>query len=69
MNTLTFDFQLAAYGCFTVIVDGLAGVHAAVKVTGPTDLQGADALNADLPEFGVLSNDHLVLHPLNLGLW
>lgn len=69
LNKLTFDFQLAADGCFTVIVDGFAGVHATVKVTGPADLQRTDTLNADLPEFGVVSNNHLVLHPLNLGLW
>lgn len=68
-NKLTFDFQLAADGCFTVTVDGFAGVHATVKVTGPADLQGADTLNADLPELGVVSNNHLVLHPLNPGLW
>lgn len=69
LNKLTFDFQLAADGCFTVIVDGFAGVHTAVKVTGPTDLQGADTLNTDLPELGVVANNHLVLHPLDLGLW
>lgn len=65
---LTFDLQLAADCCFSVIVHGSAGVHTSVKVTRPTDLQRADALNADLPVLGVVSNNHLVLHPLNLGL-
>lgn len=65
---LTFDLQLAADSCLSVIVLGFAGVHTAVKVTRPADLQRADTLNADLPVFGVISNNHLVLHPLNLGL-
>lgn len=67
-NTLTFDLQLAADGCLSVVVHGFAGVHAAVEVTRPADLQRADTLNADLPVLGVVSNNHLVLHPLNLGL-
>lgn len=67
-NTLTFDLQLAADGCFSVIVHGFAGVHAAVEVTRPADLQRADTLNADLPVLGVVSNNHLVLHPLDFGL-
>lgn len=65
---LTFDFQLAADSCFSMIVLSFAGVHTTVKVTGPTDLQRADTLHADLPVLGVVSNNHLVLHPLNLGL-
>lgn len=51
-----------------MVVLGFAGVHASVKVTGLTDFQGADTLDADLSEFGVVSDNHLVLHPLNFGL-
>lgn len=65
---LTFDLQFAGNNGFSVGIYGLAGVHAAVKGAGFADLQRADALHADLPELGVVANDHLVLHPLNLGL-
>lgn len=66
--TLTFDLQLAADSCLSVVVHGFAGVHTSVKVSGPTDLQRADTLNAGLPELGVVSNNHLILQPLNFGL-
>lgn len=52
-----------------MIIYGLAGIYATIKGTGFTDLQRTDALHTDLPELGVVTNDHLVLHPLNLGLW
>lgn len=65
---LTFDLQFAGHNGFSVSVYGLAGIHATVEGTGFTDLQRTDALHTDLPELGVVTNDHLVLHPLNLWL-
>lgn len=51
-----------------MIILGSAGVNTTVKVSRFPDLQRTDALDADLPELGVISDNHLVLHPFNLGL-
>lgn len=51
-----------------MFVLGAAGVHTAVKAARLADLQRADALVVDLPELGVVTDDHLVLHPDNLRL-
>lgn len=47
---------------------GSAGVHAAIEAAGLTDLEGANALVRDLPKLGVVTDDHLILQPLNLRL-
>ncbi len=51
-----------------MIVLCFAGVPTSIKVTGLTDLQRTDTLDADLPELGVVTDNHLVLHPYHLGL-
>lgn len=65
VGRLTFDFQLAGDNRLAMFIDGLASVHAAIKVTGLADLQRADALVVNLPVLGVITDDHLILHPLN----
>lgn len=68
LGGLTFDLQLAGDNRLTMFIEGLACVHAAIKVTRLADLQRADALVVYLPVLGIITNDHLVLHPLNLRL-
>lgn len=67
-QSLTFNLQFAGNQGLSVFVPGPAGVDAAVKVAGLADLEGADALVVHLPELGVVTNDHLILHPFDLGL-
>lgn len=68
VQTLTFDLQLAGDSGLSLGVLGSAGVHAAIEAAGLTDLQGADALVGDLTELGVITDDHLILQPLDLRL-
>lgn len=45
-----------------------AGVNATIKAAGLPDLQGTNALVRDLPKLWVVTDDHLILQPLNLRL-
>lgn len=64
----TFDLQLAGHGGLSLGVLGSAGVHTTIEAAGLTDLQGANALIRDLTKLGVVTNDHLILQPLDLRL-
>ena len=64
----TFDLQLAGHCGLALGVLGSAGVHAAVEAGRLADLQWADALGGDLTELGVVADDHLIFHPLDLWL-
>lgn len=60
---LTFDLQLAVHLSLSQVVDGLAGVHAAVVRAGLPDLQGAHSLVAEHAVAWVIKNGDLILHP------
>lgn len=62
-STLTFDLQLALHLGFPQVVDGLAGVHAAIIGTGLPDLQCADSLVAKHSVAWVIEDGYLILHP------
>lgn len=64
----TFDLQLAGDGGLSLGVLCSAGVDAAIEATGLPDLQGTNALVRDLPKLWVVTDDHLILQPLNLRL-
>ena len=64
----TFDLQLAGDNSFSLVVLGSASVHATIKAGGFTDLKGANALVGQLAKLGVVTNDHLILQPLDLRL-
>lgn len=67
-STLTFDLQLALHLSFTQVVDGLAGVHAAIVGAGLPDLQGTHPLVAKHAVAWVVNDGDLVLHPDDFGL-
>lgn len=64
----TFDLQLAGDSGLSLGILGSAGVHTTIKAARLADLQGANALVRDLTELGVVTNDHLILQPLDLRL-
>lgn len=64
----TFDLQLAGDGSLSLGILGSAGVHTTIEAAGPTDLQGANSLVGELTELGVVTDDHLILQPLDLRL-
>lgn len=68
LKTPTFDLQLAGNGGLSLGVLGSAGVHASVEAARFTDLQRANALIGDLTKLWVVSNDHLILQPLDFRL-
>lgn len=67
-STLTFDLELAIHLSFTQVVDGLAGVHAAIVGAGLPDLQSTNPLVAKHAVAWVINDGYLVLHPDNFGL-
>lgn len=67
-STLTFDLKLAIHLSFTQVVDGLAGVHAAIVGAGLPDLQSTHPLVAKHAVAWVINDGYLVLHPDNFGL-
>lgn len=64
----TFDLQLAGDGGLSLGVLGSAGVHATIEAARFTDLQRANSLIGDLTKLWVVSNDHLILQPLDFRL-
>lgn len=64
----TLDLQLAGHSGFSLGILGSAGVNATVEAAGLPDLQGTDALVRDLPKLWIISDDHLILQPLDLRL-
>lgn len=64
----TLDLQLAGDGGLPLGVLGSASVNATVEAAGFPDLQWTDALVGDLPKLWIISNDHLILQPLDLRL-
>lgn len=64
----TLDLQLAGDSGFSLGILSSAGVNATIKAAGLTDLQGTDALIGDLPKFWIITDDHLILQPFDLGL-
>lgn len=67
-SKLTFDLKLAVHLSFTQVVDGLAGVHAAIIGAGLPDLQSTHSLVAKHAVAWVINDGNLVLHPDNFGL-
>lgn len=68
LKTPTFDFQLAGDRGLSLGVLGSAGVHATIEAARFPDLQRANALIGDLTKLWVVSNDHLILQPLDFRL-
>lgn len=64
----TFDLQLAGDGSLSLGVLGSAGVHATIEAARLPNFQRANALMGDLPKLRVISDDHLILQPLNFRL-
>lgn len=64
----TFDLQLAGDSRLSLFVLGSAGVHTTIEAAGLADLQGANALVGELTKLGVITDDHLILQPLDLRL-
>lgn len=67
-STLTFDLKLAVHLSFTQVVNGLAGVHAAIIGAGLSYLQRTHSLVAKHAVAWVINNGYLVLHPDNFRL-
>ena len=67
-STLTFDLQLAVHLSFTQVVNGLAGVHAAIIRAGLPYLQSTHPLVAKHAVAWVINDGYLVLHPDNFSL-
>lgn len=64
----TSNVQLALHLISAQLVDGHAGVFAAVKGARPANVEGHHALVVLHQVLGVVADDHLVLHPHDLGL-
>lgn len=67
-STLTFDLKLAVHLSFTQVVNGLAGVHAAIIGAGLPYLQSTHSLVAKHAVAWIINDDYLVLHPDNFRL-
>ena len=68
MQVHTFDLQLAGDSSLSLGVYGSAGVDTAIEAGGLTDLEGANALVSHLTKLGVVTDQHLILQPLDLRL-
>lgn len=64
----TSDLQLALHLVFPKVVDGPAGVSAPIKQARLADIQSQHALFVLHQILGVLTDDHIVLHPDDLWL-
>lgn len=64
----TSDLQLALHLVFPEVVDGPAGVSAPIKQARLADIQSQHALFVLHQILGVLTDDHIVLHPDDLWL-
>lgn len=62
-STLTFDLQLTVHLGLSQVIDGLAGVHAAVIGAGLSDLQSTYSLVAKHAVAWVVDDGYLILHP------
>lgn len=67
-STLTFDLQLAVHLSFAQVINGFAGVHAAIIGAGLPYLQSTHSLVAEHAVAWVIDDGYLVLHPDNFRL-
>lgn len=67
-STLTFDLQLAVHLGLSQVIDGLAGVQAAIVRAGLPDLQSTHSLVAKHAVARVVDDGYLILHPDHFGL-
>jgi len=67
-SPLTSDVQLALHFVRAQLVDRHAGVFASVEGARLANVEGQHSLVVPHQELGILTDDHLVLHPDNLRL-